>query len=173
MVALRWRGSWMAAALRLFGLLSLSLPFSLFRFCFSFSSFFFFCFRFWFQYSLLSLPCVLSLSLRSPLSPSVSPKKIRPSLSFGLPIYRKKNMEQVCFSCVPSITQRLVGHWGEFGGGGGEERDAGEFSKFLPTVLLKRGGKEMMNSVVQNDTVLLSFFFFFFFFLYIYETASF
>ena len=58
----------------------------------------FICFRF--IATLPSISFVLSLS-------SVS----SPSLPSGLfPPYRKKNMEQVCFSCVPSITQRLVGH---------------------------------------------------------------
>ena len=104
MVALRWRGSWTAApgggaaAVRFTLSLSSLLLVSILFF------FFFFCFRFWFQYSLLSLPCVLSLSLRSPLSPSVSPKKIPPSLSFGLPIYRKKTWSRYAFLSAPSIT---------------------------------------------------------------------
>ena len=46
---------------------------------------------------------------------------------------------------MPSITQRLVGHWGEFGGGGGEEREreAGHFfQKFSVFCSVKMGGKE-------------------------------
>ena len=73
------------------------------------------------------------------------------------------------FVSVPSITQRLVGHWGEFGGGGGEERDAGESSNFFVFYSVKTGGRRKMNSVVQNDTVLVSFYIY----IYIYETASF
>ena len=38
-------------------------------------------------------------------------------------LFIENKTEQVRLSCVPSITQRLVGHWGEFGGGGGEERE--------------------------------------------------
>ena len=86
-------------------------------------------------------------------------------------LFIENKTEQVRLSCVPSITQRLVGHWGEFGGGGGEERDAGESSNFFVFCSVKTGGRRKMNSVVQNDTVLI--FLFFFIYIYIYETASF
>ena len=45
-----------------------------------------------------------------------------------------------------------------FGGGGGEEREAGRtFENFLLLLLQVRGGRRKMNSVVQNDTVLVPF----------------
>ena len=46
-----------------------------------------------------------------------------------------------------------------WGFGGGEEREAGRFENgFRLLLLLIRGERRKMNSVVQNDTVLVSFF---------------
>ena len=94
------------------------LPFPLF---FSFSVYqsrFAFCFRFrfpsfWFVFVLPSLSIFGSFFF-SLFSPS-------PSSVFS--IYRQQNGAGMPFVSAPSITQRLVGHWGEFDGGGGEERE--------------------------------------------------
>ena len=99
------------------------LPFSVASVWFFGFRFRFICFRF--IATLPSISFVLSLSSVSSLSP-VSPPKKSSLLSPSVSPFIEKNMEQVCFSCVPSITQRLVGHWGEFGGGGGEERETRE-----------------------------------------------
>ena len=127
----RWWGSCTevpgggAAAPSLFGVrfsLSLRPPLSLLP-----SVFFFF---FYFQFS-SSIPFSFSraCSLFSSLLGSLSLYSSRGPLfsSSFCPVFLflfiENKTEQVRLSCVPSITQRLVGHWGEFGGGGGEERE--------------------------------------------------
>ena len=132
---LAWRRRWCgsctevpgggAAAPSLFGVrfsLSLRPPLSLLP-----SVFFFF---FYFQFS-SSIPFSFSraCSLFSSLLGSLSLYSSRGPLfsSSFCPVFLflfiENKTEQVRLSCVPSITQRLVGHWGEFGGGGGEERE--------------------------------------------------
>ena len=152
MVALRWRGSWMAAALRLFGLLSLSLPFSLFRFCFSFS------FLFLFSvlvsvFSSLSPLRALSLSSVSSLSLCFSKKNpllLSPSVS---PFIEKKHGAGMLF--VRAFNHATAGRplgrvWWRWG----EERERerrGIFFKNFVFCSVKTGGRRKMNSVVQND----------------------
>ena len=118
---LRWRGSWAASPGGVNGGEKF-LPLPLFSFRSQWLS------PLRFGFLVFGFGLLFSVYCYSPLY------FIRSFSLFGLPIYRKKNMEQVCFSCVPSITQRLVGHWGEFGGGGGEERERerrGIFSKIF------------------------------------------
>ena len=83
--------------------------------------------------------CVISplLSLSCLLSPILPPL----SLSFGLPIYRKKKTEQVCLLLVRLQSRNGWSAIDAFGCGGGEEREAGRFFKngFCLLSLFKRG----------------------------------
>ena len=131
MAGLRWRGSWTAAP---GGVASINsgekflpppLSFVFFRsqwlsvlglvlvFRFRFPSF-------WFASVLPSLSSFGSLLLT--ISVFFSFFRV-PFLFCFFSLFIENKTEQVRLSCVPSITQRLVGHWGEFGGGGGEERE--------------------------------------------------
>ena len=148
LAGLRWRGSWTAAPggiaavsnnEKFFFLPSPSFFFFVLSGCIFLVRFWFlFCFGFLllglFLFFSLSSGRSLSLSLFGSLGFFFSPLSLR-----VLSIYRKRNGAGMTFASAPSITQRLVGLWGEFGGGGGEERDAGEISKFSSSVLLKRG----------------------------------
>ena len=102
-----------------------------------------------FSFHLFSVYSSFLSSLLFVLSPLRSPplslcffKKIPPSLSFGLPIYRTKTWSRYAFrACLQSRNG-----WSAIGASlvaVGARRDAGEFSKFLPTVLLKRGGRRL------------------------------
>ena len=151
-----------AVVLRLFDLLSLSLPFSLFRFCF----FFLFLFLFSVLVSVFSsLSLLRALSLFGLLSlPLFLQKKIRPPpLSFGLPIYSKKNGVGMLF--LVRLQSRLAGRFFRWWWGRGERRGR-IFEIFFVFCSVKTGGRRKMNNVVQNDTVLI-FLFFFLFYIYI------
>ena len=74
-------------------------------------------------------------------------------------------MDKVCLLLVRLQSRNDWSASDPFGGlkvwgfDGGEEREAGRFENgFRLLLLLIRGGRRKMNSVVQNDTVLVSFF---------------
>ena len=118
------------------GLLSLSLPFSLFRFSFFF---FFFCFRFGFSIH-FSLSPACFLSLRSPLSPSVSSKKIPPFSLLRSPFIEKQNVAGKLL--LVRLQSRLAGRFFRWWWGRGE-REVGQFFKnFLFFCYRLEGGKE-------------------------------
>ena len=124
-MALRWRGSWTAAP----GGGAATVPSV--RFTLSLSSLL--------LASVLSSACFLSL--RSPLSPSVSSKKIHPILSPSVsPFIEKKNVAGKLL--LVRLQSRLAGRFFRWWWGRGE-REAGQFFKnFLFFCYRLEGGKE-------------------------------
>ena len=153
----RWRCGCSVCSLSLSSLLLVSVLF------FSFS---FFVFGFGFSI-LFSLSPACSISLRSPLSPSVSSKKIRPLFSPSVSPFIAKNGAGMLF--LVRLQSRLAGRFFRWWWGRGErERGGTKFSKIFFSSVTGFGGRmKKRNSAVQNGTV-RSFLFFF-----LYETTSF
>ena len=111
LAGLWWRGSWTAP-----------LSFVFFSFLVAVCSRFGFGFLVSVSFFLVGFCSSLSLRVALSLSLSLGVSRVLLLFCFFF-LFIENKTEQVRLSCVPSITQRLVGHWGEFGGSGGEERE--------------------------------------------------